>query len=155
MESHVVSSFHLQPEPALVPVEVGLSFRLRSGPPDRRRMSVNGGEALLGVYSGVAMAAENYQEPTPLFDSLPYYDNDLELHPILREKVQHELAVETQKIQQETLHPRIPPPIELFVVSPSLVQSQLPLVLSMFSSEKPPSRRGVGTCWSTPTAHCY
>lgn len=57
-----------------------------------------------------------------LFDSLPYYDNDLETHPILREKVQHELAVETQKIQQETLHPRIPPSVELFVVSPFNVQ---------------------------------
>jgi len=54
-----------------------------------------------------------------LFDSLPYHDNDLEVHPILREKVQHELAVETQKTQQETLHPRVPPPVELFVVSPS------------------------------------
>ena len=57
-----------------------------------------------------------------LFDSLPYYDNDLETHPILREKVQHELAVETQKIQQETLHPRVPPSVELFVVSQSNVQ---------------------------------
>jgi hypothetical protein len=70
------------------------------------------------------MAAENYQEPAPLFDSLPYYDNDLESHPILREKVQHELAVETQKTQQETLHPRVPPPIELFAVRPSITQSQ-------------------------------
>jgi len=70
------------------------------------------------------MAPENHQEPAPLFDSLPYYDNDLELHPILREKVQHELAVETQKIQQEALHPRVPPPVELFVVRPSIVQSQ-------------------------------
>lgn len=75
----------------------------------------------------VAMAPEAYQEPAPLFDSLPYYDNDLEIHPILREKVQHELAVETQKIQQEGLHPRIPPPTELFVVSgSSIVQSVVP-----------------------------
>jgi len=66
------------------------------------------------------MASEAYQEPAPLFDSLPYYDNDLEIHPILREKVQHELAVETQKIQQEGLHPRIPPPTELFVNNPLL-----------------------------------
>ncbi|KAH9005973.1 breast carcinoma amplified sequence 2 [Lactarius hatsudake] len=59
--------------------------------------------------------------PTPqLFDSLPYYDNDLETHPILREKVQHELAVETQKLQQETLHPRVPPAVELFVNNPLL-----------------------------------
>ncbi|KAI0005451.1 breast carcinoma amplified sequence 2 [Russula compacta] len=66
------------------------------------------------------MAPENYQEPAPLFDSLPYYDNDLEIHPILREKVQHELAVETQKIQQEVLHPRVPPPLDLFVNNPLL-----------------------------------
>ncbi|KAI0307554.1 breast carcinoma amplified sequence 2 [Multifurca ochricompacta] len=66
------------------------------------------------------MAAENHQEPAPLFDSLPYYDNDLELHPILREKVQHELAVETQRIQQEALHPRVPPPLDLFVNNPLL-----------------------------------
>ncbi|KAH9964485.1 breast carcinoma amplified sequence 2 [Russula dissimulans] len=66
------------------------------------------------------MDPENYKEPTPVFDSLPYYDNDLEIHPILREKVQHELAVETQKIQQEAFHPRVPPSIDLFVNSPLL-----------------------------------
>ena len=71
------------------------------------------------------MAPENDEKPTLLFDSLPYYDNDLEIHPILREKVQHELAVETQKVHQEALHPRVPPPIDLFVVSPSDKQSQL------------------------------
>lgn len=63
-----------------------------------------------------------------LFDSLPYYDNDLETHPILREKVQHELAVETQKIQQETLHPRVPTSVELFVVSPFDVQHGTQLI---------------------------
>ncbi|KAI0296633.1 breast carcinoma amplified sequence 2 [Russula brevipes] len=66
------------------------------------------------------MPTENNQEPIPLFDSLPYYDNDLEVHPILREKVQHELAVETQKIQQEVLHPRVPPPLDLFANNPLL-----------------------------------
>ncbi|KAI9512342.1 breast carcinoma amplified sequence 2 [Russula earlei] len=60
------------------------------------------------------MDREDHQEPAP------YYDNDLEVHPILREKVQHELAVETQKIQQETLHPRVPPPKALFANSPLL-----------------------------------
>ena len=101
------------------------SFRLRSGKTGPR--STAGGDATgLRAYSrsAVAMAAENYQEPAPLFDSLPYYDNDLELHPILREKVQHELAVETQKIQQEALHPRIAPSVELFVVSRLITQSQ-------------------------------
>jgi pre-mRNA-splicing factor SPF27 len=83
------------------------------------------------------MAAENYQEPAPLFDSLPYYDNDLESHPILREKVQHELAVETQKTQQETLHPRVPPPIELFVVRPSIVQPQSSQFLTFFRQKNP------------------
>jgi hypothetical protein len=67
--------------------------------------------------SAIVMAPENNDRPAPLFDSLPYYDNDLETHPILREKVQHEVAVETQKTHQEVLHPRVPPPIDLFVVS--------------------------------------
>ncbi|KAA1468557.1 breast carcinoma amplified sequence 2 [Dentipellis sp. KUC8613] len=60
------------------------------------------------------------QQTTPFFDSLPYYDNDLEQHPILREKVQHELAVETQKLQQERLHPNLPPAFELFTNNPVL-----------------------------------
>ncbi|KAI0048011.1 breast carcinoma amplified sequence 2 [Auriscalpium vulgare] len=65
-------------------------------------------------------------EPTPqIFDSLPYYDNDLELHPVLREKVQHELAVETQKVQQETLHSRVPPAYELFTNHPLLAAEML------------------------------
>ena len=65
------------------------------------------------------MGPENNKQPTPLFDSLPYYDHDLETYPILRGKVQHEVVVETQKIQQEALDPRVVPPIDLFVVSPS------------------------------------
>jgi Breast carcinoma amplified sequence 2 (BCAS2) len=72
------------------------------------------------------MALENDEQPAPLFDSLPYYDDDLETHPILREKVQHEVAVETQKIQQEALHPRVPPPKDLFVVSPSRIITVVP-----------------------------
>lgn len=51
-----------------------------------------------------------------IFDSLPYYDNELDQDPILKEKVTHELAVETQKLQQETLHPRVPPAVEIFSV---------------------------------------
>ncbi|KAI0271561.1 breast carcinoma amplified sequence 2 [Gloeopeniophorella convolvens] len=66
------------------------------------------------------MASDASQDPPPLFDSLPYYDNDLETHPILREKVQHELAVETQKLQQESLHPRVPPAVEIFTNNPIL-----------------------------------
>ena len=50
-----------------------------------------------------------------MFDSLPYYDNDLEQFPILREKVETELAREAKVT--EALHPRIPPPANLFTVS--------------------------------------
>jgi pre-mRNA-splicing factor SPF27 len=49
-----------------------------------------------------------------MFDALPYYDNDLEQFPALRQKVEQELAREGKP--PETLHPRVPPAIELFVV---------------------------------------
>lgn len=48
------------------------------------------------------------------FDSLPYYDNDLELYPFLKEKVEQELAREPKPPQ--TMHPLVPPPLELFKV---------------------------------------
>ena len=67
------------------------------------------------------MSAHEPQATAPaFFDSLPYYDNDLELYPILRERVQHELAMETQKVQQgqgDRLHPLVPADIELFKVN--------------------------------------
>jgi pre-mRNA-splicing factor SPF27 len=47
-----------------------------------------------------------------IFDSLPYYDNDMEQFPILREKVERELAKEPQAPQ--TLHPSLGPEYELF-----------------------------------------
>lgn len=49
-----------------------------------------------------------------LLDSLPYYDDDLQKFPILREKVDYELAREGKP--PSGLHPRVPPPIELFTV---------------------------------------
>lgn len=49
-----------------------------------------------------------------IFDSLPYYDDDLQKYPYLREKVEQELARELKASQ--TLHPRVPPPEELFAV---------------------------------------
>ncbi|OAX44862.1 breast carcinoma amplified sequence 2, partial [Rhizopogon vinicolor AM-OR11-026] len=55
---------------------------------------------------------------TEIFDSLPYYDNDLEQNPILKEKVERELAREQKPPQ--TLHPRVPPPYELFKNNPLL-----------------------------------
>lgn len=50
-----------------------------------------------------------------IFDSLPYYDNDLEQFSVLREKVEKELACEAKPA--ETLHPGVPPPATLFTVS--------------------------------------
>ena len=49
-----------------------------------------------------------------IFDSLPYYDNDLQKYPHLKQKVEQELASELQS--SDTLHPRVPPAIELFTV---------------------------------------
>jgi len=49
-----------------------------------------------------------------LLDSLPYYDNDLERYPILKEKVERELAREPKP--PPSLHPLVPPPFELFEV---------------------------------------
>ncbi|KAH9947677.1 breast carcinoma amplified sequence 2 [Amylocystis lapponica] len=68
-----------------------------------------------------------------IFDSLPYYDNDLERHPILKDKVAKELAREAQSSQSQTLHPRVPPPVTLFAKNPLLaaelerVESHQPL----------------------------
>ncbi|PPQ97160.1 hypothetical protein CVT26_000423 [Gymnopilus dilepis] len=55
---------------------------------------------------------------TPIFDSLPYYDDDLQKYPHLKEKVDKELARELKAPQ--TLHPRVPPPVELFANNPVL-----------------------------------
>lgn len=87
--------------------------------PSRPTSSCEGVQTPLGVSQRITrsstMTSENQQDPV-FFDSLPYYDNDLEVHSVLREKVQHELAVETQRLEQGKLHPRIPPPLELFSV---------------------------------------
>lgn len=53
-------------------------------------------------------------DKTPVFNSLPYYDNDLEQYPILKEKVERELAREPKPPQ--TMHPLVLPPLELFKV---------------------------------------
>ena len=53
-------------------------------------------------------------DKTVLFDSLPYYDNDLEQYPILKEKVDKELAREPKPPQ--TMHPLVPPSLEVFKV---------------------------------------
>ncbi|KAK7058290.1 hypothetical protein VNI00_001921 [Paramarasmius palmivorus] len=53
-----------------------------------------------------------------IFDSLPYYDNDLERFPHLKEKVERELAREPKP--PSALHPRVPPSYELFTNNPLL-----------------------------------
>ncbi|KAH0590390.1 Pre-mRNA-splicing factor SPF27 [Termitomyces sp. J132] len=47
-----------------------------------------------------------------IFDSLPYYDDDLQKYPDLKLKVEQELAREPKP--PSALHPRVPPPFEFF-----------------------------------------
>lgn len=58
---------------------------------------------------------------TAIFDALPYYDNDLEVHPELKAKVEKELAREGKP--PTTLHPKVPPPVTLFSVGTSTIRS--------------------------------
>ncbi|KAG6869188.1 hypothetical protein C0993_012287 [Termitomyces sp. T159_Od127] len=53
-----------------------------------------------------------------IFDSLPYYDDDLQKFPDLKLKVEQELAREPKP--PSTLHPRVPPSLELFSKNPLL-----------------------------------
>jgi len=62
--------------------------------------------------------SEAEEPPTEIFDSLPYYDNDLDKFPDLRQKVEQELAREPKHSQ--TLHPRVPPAMTLFAVRRSI-----------------------------------
>jgi hypothetical protein len=54
-----------------------------------------------------------------IFDSLPYFDRELEEFPILKEKADNELAKEGP--HPEALHPSLRPEIELFAVCMSLM----------------------------------
>lgn len=62
----------------------------------------------------MSSATNGDAQPAMIFDSLPYYDNDLEQFPILKEKVEKELAREGRPPQ--TLHPKVPPESTLFAV---------------------------------------
>ncbi|KAL4069455.1 breast carcinoma amplified sequence 2 [Scleroderma citrinum] len=53
-----------------------------------------------------------------ILDSLPYYDNDLEQYPILKEKVEQELARELKL--PSSIHPLVLPPLQLFKNNPLL-----------------------------------
>jgi len=57
-----------------------------------------------------------------IFDSLPYYDDDLEKYPGLQDKVDYELS--RQPKPPTTMHPHVPPPFELFKVCNARVFSQ-------------------------------
>ncbi|KAJ7462712.1 breast carcinoma amplified sequence 2 [Mycena galericulata] len=62
-----------------------------------------------------------------LLESLPYYDNDLDQFPWLKEKVDREFA--RQPKPPTTLHPRVPPEYQLFTKNP-LLQAELARVES-------------------------
>ncbi|KAI0076252.1 breast carcinoma amplified sequence 2 [Panus rudis PR-1116 ss-1] len=68
------------------------------------------------------MSIENEQQGPAIFDSLPYYDNDLERDPSLKEKAEKLIAKEVKP--QSELHPRVPPPIEIFANDP-LLQAEM------------------------------
>ena len=53
-------------------------------------------------------------QPPAIFDALPYYDDELEKYPVLKQKVEKELAREGKPPQ--SLHPKVPPPPTLFAV---------------------------------------
>jgi len=53
-------------------------------------------------------------EAPEIFDSLPYYDDDLQKYPHLQALVEKELAREPKAPQ--TLHPRVPALVEPFAV---------------------------------------
>lgn len=63
------------------------------------------------------MDTESSEHIPQIYDSLPYYDHELEQDPLLAEKVNHEIAVELQRLPQQPFHPNAPPDIELFAVS--------------------------------------
>ncbi|KAI0336078.1 breast carcinoma amplified sequence 2 [Cubamyces sp. BRFM 1775] len=61
-------------------------------------------------------------QPPAIFDALPYYDDELEKYPVLKQKVEKELAREGKPPQ--SLHPKVPPAPTLFADHP-LLQAEL------------------------------
>ena len=66
------------------------------------------------ILSAMSSVTNGDSQPSIIFDSLPYYDNELEQYPILKERVEKELAREGKPPQ--TLHPKVPPEPTLFAV---------------------------------------
>ncbi|KAI0094584.1 breast carcinoma amplified sequence 2 [Irpex rosettiformis] len=74
------------------------------------------------------MSSEEEQTQGPaVFDSLPYYDNDLERDPGLKDKAERLIARELKPHKE--LHPKVPPPLDLFSKNP-LLQAELARVES-------------------------
>jgi hypothetical protein len=86
---------------------------LRTSPAFVRRLQGDFDARLFSTHHTTAMA-ESSSSNNFIFDSLPYYDNDLEQFPILKEKVDKELAKEGEAPKE--LHPNVPPEVELFAV---------------------------------------
>jgi len=63
-------------------------------------------------------------QSTGIFDSLPYYDNDYERDPSLKDKAERLIARDVQPPHQGLLHPRVPPAATLFANNP-LLQAEL------------------------------
>jgi len=84
-------------------------------------------------YSPTLMA-DSDSNTIDIFDSLPYYDNDLEQDPTLREKVERELA--RHQKNPTTLHPRVPPAYQLFTVGLLYVSSSR-VFITFLRLEKP------------------
>ncbi|KAJ7597635.1 Pre-mRNA-splicing factor SPF27 [Mycena floridula] len=89
-----------------------------------------------------------------IFDSLPYYDNDIDISPLLKQKVEQELG--RQLKPPAGLHPNIPPPFELFTKNPLLkaelerVESHQPLAVldaTRFQLPGPSSTPGTDEEW--------
>jgi hypothetical protein len=73
--------------------------------------------ALLSSPSCFEMAVEQDTQDT-IYDSLPYYDKELEEYPELREIVDKEFQKGAKKPPNK-LHPKVPPEITLFAVRTS------------------------------------
>jgi len=75
-------------------------------------------------FTEIIMSIEETEslQSTGIFDSLPYYDNDYERDPSLKDKAERLIAKEVKPGQG--LHPRVPPPATLFSTN-LLLQSEL------------------------------
>ncbi|KAH8835406.1 Pre-mRNA-splicing factor SPF27 [Flagelloscypha sp. PMI_526] len=97
-----------------------------------------------------------------IFDSLPYYDNDTENYPELQDKVVRELAKAGRP--PTALHPKVPPPFELFSNNPVLkaelarVESHEPfpaLDTVRYQLPAPTSRPGSDEEWQRALKNAY